>query len=95
MTISSQLLDFRIFGSHKAKVRAAFTRSDIITHEGNEQTINWPLTINVLLECWEIINAWSDLDKDITSYGNEDALEYVEAEEYNEEELSDFEEERF
>ena len=51
-------------------VRAQFAPSDIIENEEG-RSINWPLYIEILMNCWEeiptteILNAWSNLDESL------------------------------
>ena len=64
-----QPLDYRIFGSLKARARAEFDQHHVSVLEGNEECINWERAISVLLDCWEqvsneeIIESWANLDQ--------------------------------
>lgn len=69
-----QPLDFRIFGSLKARAKAEFDRRHVVVRDGYGLTINWELAIDILIQCWdaisivEAINAWSKLDDDVDLY---------------------------
>ena len=87
-----QPLDFRIFGSLKARAKSEFDHNNVITQEGNEQVINLPFAVELVLKCWEkispkeIINAWSALDKDLPTNIDPEFINSVETDEIEEEE---------
>lgn len=79
-----QPLDFRIFGSLKARTRAAFDSYNITSCEENNITINWELAIDILMRCWdeipseEIINSWSKFEIDAEGYIDNEQQLYLE-----------------
>lgn len=82
-----QPLDFRIFGSLKARAKAEFDKRHAVHRNGDEYEINWELAIDILIQCWdeisteEAINAWSKLDDDVDLYDVPDNAEEEAAEE--------------
>ena len=62
-----QPLDYRIFGSLKARARAAFNRTDAVFEKKGKKNIKWEIAIGILMQCWEeiskneVIKAWSHL----------------------------------